>query len=84
MILKIKNITFDDNKMYINNDYFILIKNGSLDVTMSNRNNNIIPLYHINIGDIIFVEVNNKQILKINKENKYNILSESEEDFPDI
>ena len=80
----IKNILIEDNKFIIvTNDrsYSTTITKGSIDCDIESSEKKIVPLSHLEIGDLIKLKLKDNNINKIYVKTKYIILSESSEDY---
>jgi hypothetical protein len=80
----IKNISVENDKFTIetnNGIYYTNIIKGSINCNIESSEKKIVPLSHLDIGDLIKIKLKDNFIHKIYVKTKYIILSESSEDY---
>jgi len=81
---KIKSIILDENNMFIEfesgDKYSTEIIKGSIQCTIFNEKNKIIPLYYLENGDLIKIKILENKIKKIYINSKYQFMSDSTDD----
>ena len=80
----IKNISVENNKFTIetnNGIYYTNIIKGSINCNIQSSEKKIVPLWQIDVGDLIKIKLKDNLIHKSYVETKYIILSDSSADY---